>query len=162
MSKITLASVTSILTLSSAIAEVNQPVAMPAQQTTNMADLSYAFGDSQDLQIQVMTQQEMDETERAIAPVYAIGVFMLNTGRFIATKYVSRSVAVNAARKGSNVMVRGTSQQARNLARQAYGNNNVTRHDPSGHKSHVDYSHYQPTIRNGNNGHIFYGKRYPR
>ena len=59
-------------------------------------------------------------------------------------------------------MVRGTSQQARSLARQAYGKNNVTRHGPSGHKSHVDYSHYQPTKRNGNNGHVFYGNRYRR
>lgn len=59
-------------------------------------------------------------------------------------------------------MARRTSQQARSLARQAYGKNNVTRHGPSGHKSHVDYSHYQPTKRDGKNGHIFYGNGYRR
>lgn len=41
MLKMTVASVTSILTLSSAMAEVNQPIAVPVAQT---ADLSYAFG----------------------------------------------------------------------------------------------------------------------
>lgn len=152
----------------SAMAEVTQPVNTPQVDAVvfnndlNNTDLSYAFGGSQDLQVQAMTEQQMNDTEGAVAPVYALGAFMMGTGRFVATRYVSRSVAANAARNGSNVMVRGTSQQARSLARQAYGKNNVTRHGPSGHKSHVDYSHYQPTIRNGNNGHIFYGKRYPR
>lgn len=154
----------------SAMAEAANPVntATPSTEAVvfnnhlDTADLNHAFGGSQDLQIQAMTSQEMDETQGAIAPAYALGVFMMGTGRFIATRYVSRSVAVNAARNGNNVMVRGTSQQARSLARQAYGKNNVTRHGPSGHKSHVDYSHYQPTKRNGNNGHIFYGNRYHR
>lgn len=103
----------------------------------------------------------MAETEGAVAPLYAVGVFAMSAGRFIATRYVSRNIAANAARNGCNVMCYGTSQQARSLANQAYGRGNVTRHGPSEHQKHVDYSHYQPTIRkiNGveNKGHIFYG-----
>lgn len=71
----------------------------------------------------------------------------MGTGRFIATRYVPRNVAANAARNGCNVMCYGTSQQARSLANQAYERGNVTRHGPSGHQKHVDYSHYQPTTR---------------
>lgn len=120
-SKITVASVTSILTLSSAMAEVNQPIAVPVAQTTNIVDLSYAFGDSQDLQIQAMTQQEMDETEGAVAPLVA-GILMggatsawmnhgmsyLKTGRLASTK--STAIATGAGMVGgayTNVMLRG-------------------------------------------------------
>lgn len=131
-------------------------------QPTQEADLSFAFDDTQNLQAVVMTDSQMQETEGAVAPIYALGVFAMNTGRFIATRYVSRNIAANAARSGCNVMCYGTSQQARSLANQAYGRGNVTRHGPSGHQKHVDYSHYQPTNRNGNNGHIFYGDRFIR
>ena len=169
MSKIAVASLASTCLTVSAMAEVTQPaLTTPSTEAVvfnnhlDTADLNYAFGGNQDLQVQAMTSQEMDETQGAVVPAYALGVFMMGTGRFIATRYVSRSVAVNAARNGNNVMVSGTSQQARSLARQAYGKNNVTRHGPSDHRSHVDYSHYQPTKRNGNNGHIFYGNRYHR
>ena len=73
MSKITIASAASILTLSSAMAEVSQPIAVPVAQP---ADLSYAFDDNQNLQIKAMTQQEMDNTEGAVAPIAAYGIRM--------------------------------------------------------------------------------------
>lgn len=54
---------------------VTQPVmTTPSAETVvfnnhlNNADLSYAFGGRQDLQVPVMTSQEMDETQGAIAP----------------------------------------------------------------------------------------------
>lgn len=57
------------------MAEVANPVntATPSTEAIannhlNTADLNYAFGDSQDLQVQAMTQQEMDETQGAVAP----------------------------------------------------------------------------------------------
>lgn len=95
--KILVASLVSTCLTVSAMAEVAQPaIATPSTETIvfnnhlDTADLNSAFGGSQDLQVQAMTSQEMDETEGAIAPAYALGVFMMGTGRFIATKYVSR------------------------------------------------------------------------
>ncbi|WP_435931742.1 hypothetical protein ACSF86_00290 [Moraxella bovoculi] len=135
-------------------------------QFSEATDLLFAFDDTQNLQAVVMTDSQMQETEGKVAPVYALGVFTMSTGRFIATRHVSRNIAANAARSGCNVMCYGTSQQAKSLANQAYGRGNVTRHGPSGHQKHVDYSYYQPTVRkmNGmeNKGHIFYGDRYRR
>lgn len=117
MSKIVVVSLASTLTVS-AMAEVNQPIAVPVAQTT---DLSYAFGDNQDLQIQAMTQQEMDETQGAVAPLVA-GILMggatsawmnhgmsyLKTGRLASTK--STAIATGAGMVGgayTNVMLRG-------------------------------------------------------
>lgn len=40
------------------------------------ADLNYAFGGNQDLQVQAMTSQEMDNTEGAVAPIAAYGIRM--------------------------------------------------------------------------------------
>lgn len=55
----------------SAMAEVTQPVSTPQAEAVvfnndlNNTDLSYAFGDSQDLQVQAMTNQQMAETQGA-------------------------------------------------------------------------------------------------
>ena len=128
-------------------------------------DLAFAFGGnavSHDLgDIALLSSQEMMETEGEVFPLYAIGVFAVHTGRFIATRYVSRTIAANAARSGCNVMCYGSAQQARSLATQAYGRGNVLRHGPSGHRGHVDYSHFQSLSRS-RSGHIFYGSRFPR
>jgi hypothetical protein len=137
------------------------PVSTPLPQFT-AADTQMLFAqDTMPMQLAVLSQQEMMETEGAVLPLYAVGVFAAHTGRFIATQYVSRTIAANAARSGCNVMCYGTAQQARSLATQAYGRGNVMRHGPSHHTKHVDFSHFQS--RSGSpSGHIFYGQRFPR
>ncbi|WP_435938907.1 hypothetical protein ACSF85_00330 [Moraxella bovoculi] len=171
MKKLSTLALTATIATAPAFAETTVYQTIPStapsvELSTQTTDLSFAFDDVENLQAVAMTDSEMQETEGAIAPVYALGVFAMSTGRFIATRYVSRNIAANAARSGCNVMCYGTSQQAKSLANQAYGRGNVTRHGPSGHQKHVDYSHYQPTVRkmNGveNKGHIFYGDRYRR
>lgn len=137
----------------------------PLQAATPLStvELNTIFDSSQldNLQATELSNQEMKDTQGAVLPLYALGIFAMGTGRFIATQYVSRTIAVNAARSGCNVMCYGTAQQARNLATQAYGPGNVMRHGPSHHQRHVDYSHFQS--RTGTpSGHIFYGKNYPR
>lgn len=146
MSKITVASVTSILTLSSAMAEVNQPIAVPAPQTTNIVDLSYAFGDNQALQIQAMTQQEMDETEGAVAPLVAVGV-MTGT-RFIAQRWVTQKVAQNMVKRGATNIMAPNRSVAKNIA----GRNPIREYHPGDGSR---YTHYHPNPRNGS--HIWYG-----
>ncbi|OOS22484.1 hypothetical protein B0682_01420 [Moraxella lincolnii] len=75
MSKIAVASLASTLTVS-AMAEVTQPaLTTPSTESSteavvfnnqlDTADLNYAFGGNQDLQVQAMTSQEMDETQGA-------------------------------------------------------------------------------------------------
>ncbi len=166
MKAVTVVALSSTMAIAPAMA--NTPV--QTHQTTDnvrVNNLHYAFGEGQDLsKITPMTEKEMQETEGAIAPaVYAIGALAVRTGVFVARQYVSKRQAINLAKRGYNIHAKSRSQ-AKNIANQAYGRNNVTRHGPSGHKKHVDYSHYQPTNRkfNGttNNGHIFYGKNYPR
>lgn len=170
MKKLSILALTATIATAPAFAETTVYQTIPSTtpsvelstQPTQATDLSFAFDDTQNLQAVVMTDSQMQETEGAVAPIYALGVFAMNTGRFIATHYVSRNITANAARSGCDVMCYGTSQQARSLANQAYGRGNVTRHGPSGHQKHVDYSHYQPINRNGNNGHIFYGDGFIR
>ncbi|AKG16373.1 hypothetical protein [Moraxella bovoculi] len=45
-----------------------------SSQTTQATDLSFAFEDIQNLQAVAMTDSEMQETEGAVAPIYALGV----------------------------------------------------------------------------------------
>lgn len=72
MSKIAVASLASTCLTVSAMAEVTQPaLTTPSTEAVvfnnhlDTADLNYAFGGNQDLQVQAMTSQEMDETQGA-------------------------------------------------------------------------------------------------
>lgn len=76
MSKIAVASLASTCLTVSAVAEVTQPaLTTPSTESSteavvfnnhlDTADLNYAFGGNQDLQVQAMTSQEMDETQGA-------------------------------------------------------------------------------------------------
>lgn len=132
----------------------------------NKQDMAFAFADSSlnhamgDMAL--LSNQEMMETDGNGLPLFAIGHFFRETGRFIATRYVSRNAAAKAVRSGCGVMCYGSAQQAKSLGRQAFGKN-LMRHGPSHHKnSHVDYSHFQSIMRKPSQGHIFYGSRFPR
>ncbi|PNK59859.1 hypothetical protein [Psychrobacter sp. FDAARGOS_221] len=66
------------------------------QTTSNLAvqpsaDLSYAFDDSQDLQVMAMTNQEMEETEGAFIPI------ILNVGGRFVTSQLAKHYISNAA-----------------------------------------------------------------
>lgn len=102
------------------MAEVASPVntAIPSTEVVvfnnylNNADLNYAFGGSQDLQVQAMTNQELDETQGAVAPVVVYG--LLAAGGRIAyvgiTKDLARRTAQHAATKSfSGVKLLGSS-----------------------------------------------------
>ncbi|MFC0821188.1 hypothetical protein [Moraxella marmotae] len=83
ISKIITAFLVVTSTISSTMAEVNQPIATPVTQTAEMIDLSYAFGSSDNLSLRVMTQQEMDETQGAaiwFTPAIAGGARFTLTG----------------------------------------------------------------------------------
>ena len=144
-------------------------IQMSMAQGLSAGDMAFAFGGGvepgavQEVQRstpapQMLSMEEMEATEGEALPLFALGA--LHAGRWVTTRYVSRTIAANAARSGCNVMCFGTSQQARSLATQAYGRGNVLRHGPSGHaRSPVHYSHYQ-SLSGSPRGHIFYGSRW--
>lgn len=123
MSKILVLSLASTVTLS-AIAEVNQPTAMPVVKDV---DLSYAFGDDvQDLQILAMTSQEMDETQGAalwFAPAIAGGV------RFVLTGFTRHGLNQAISRQGvgvSNKAILNTMRNPTKITSQPGGVNKFT------------------------------------
>ncbi|HGO7595429.1 TPA: hypothetical protein ACLA17_002038, partial [Neisseria meningitidis] len=89
------------------------------------------------MQLAELSQKEMKETEGAAAPLVAIGI--LHAGRFLAQRWVTQRVAAQALSRGANVYAR-TSQQARAVANQAWGRQNVIRHGQK--EIHSNYSHF--------------------
>ena len=135
---------------------VAQPV---LASTLNNDDMAFAFGDSpavsSDLgEMALLSDQEMKDTEGDALPA----LIVWNGVRWVVTRYVCSRVAVSALRRGCSIHCSRASQ-ARSLARQAYGRNNILRHGPNGHRrTPVHYSHYQ--AQRGFSGHAFYGRHW--
>ncbi len=106
------------------------------------------------MQLAELSQKEMKETEGAAAPLVAIGI--LHAGRFLAQRWVTQRVAAQALSRGANVYAR-TSQQARAVANQAWGRQNVIRHGQK--EIHSNYSHFQNSSQKIR-GHAFYGNKH--
>ncbi|ARB72058.1 TPA: hypothetical protein WH558_000628 [Neisseria meningitidis] len=106
------------------------------------------------VQLAELSQKEMKETEGAAAPLVAIGI--LHAGRFLAQRWVTQRVAAQALSRGANVYAR-TSQQARAVANQAWGRQNVIRHGQK--EIHSNYSHFQNSSQKIR-GHAFYGNKH--
>ena len=121
----------------------------------NSDDLTFAFGESSDFgEMTLLSDQEMKDTEGDALPA----LIVWNGARWVVTRYVSNRVAVSALRRGCSIYCSRASQ-ARSLARQAYGRNNILRHGPNGHRrTPVHYSHYQ--AKRGFSGHAFYGRHW--
>lgn len=127
-----------------------------AQSSDNQAFEAQVFHNetAQPMQLGELSAQEMKETEGAVAPLVAIGV--LHGGRFIAQRWVTQRVAAQALAKGGNVYAK-TSQQARAVANQAWGRQNVLRHGKK--ELHSNYSHFQ-NVSQKHRGHAFYGNKH--
>ncbi len=120
------------------------PVASPTKVSSDIAD--FAFGNEQNLQVQSMSQREMEDTEGAIAPLVAIGV--MAGGRFIVQRWVTQSVAKNLVSKGATNVMAPTKSIAKNIA----GKKPIREYHAGGGDR---YSHYHPDPRNGS--HVWYG-----
>ncbi|WP_205527008.1 hypothetical protein [Moraxella bovoculi] len=162
MKKLSILALTATIATAPAFAETTVYQTIPSTtpsielstQTTQTTDLSFAFEDAENLQTKEMTTTEMQETEGAVAPLVAIGV--IHGGRFIAQRWVTQRVASAALSKGANIYARN-SQQAKAIANQAWGRQNIIRHGKK--ELHSNYSHYQHTNQKYR-GHAFYGKRH--
>ena len=99
-------------------------------------------------------ENQVFHTEGAAAPLVAIGI--LHAGRFLAQRWVTQRVAAQALSRGANVYAR-TSQQARAVANQAWGRQNVIRHGQK--EIHSNYSHFQNSSQKIR-GHAFYGNKH--
>lgn len=119
----------------SAMAEIAQPIVTPTIEATvsdnslGDTDLNYAFGDSQSLQVNAMTRQEMNDTEGAVAPVVVYGLIAGGRIAYVGiTKNLARRTAQHAATKNfSRVKILGSSP-TRNGAR-VIEQNNINRYN---------------------------------
>lgn len=116
------------------------------------------------MELAELSQEEMKETEGAMAPLVALG-YLTRIGTFVAARYATPRVAASLLRNGSYQAAHvARANQAKNLAAQVHGRNNILRHGPSGHvNGTVNYSHYQVAKPNLNlsssRAHIFYGRQ---
>jgi len=111
------------------------------------ADAALLFEqDTQSLQLATLSDQEMRETEGAIAPLVYIGA--MAGGRFIIQRVVTQKVAQNMVKRGATNVLAPNRSVAKNIA-----GRNATReyHPGAGDR----YTHYHPNPRNGS--HIWYG-----
>jgi len=123
------------------------------------ADMQALFVPSTEpLRVAVLSAQEMEETQGAVAPLVAIGV--MHAGRFIATRYVSQSLATRMVQSGSRQVVshsgsvRGVMAATAQQANQIAGRGAVREfHAGSGAR----FTHFHPASRNG--AHVWFGRR---
>lgn len=112
------------------------------------------------LQLAELSDQEMKETEGAVAPLVAVGV--MTAGRFIVQRMVTQSVAKSMVRSaGSNAFRQsntwGVMARSRSQAKAILGNKPGVKpirefHAGSGQR----FTHYHTNPRNG--AHVWYGK----
>jgi len=103
--------------------------------------------DSHSPQLAALSNQEMRETEGAIAPLVYVGIMM--AGRFIIQRAVTQRIAQNMVRSGAANILAPNRAIARNIA----GRNPIREFHPGPGSR---YTHYHPNPRNGS--HIWYGK----
>lgn len=116
---------------------------------------NHIFEPSENLVVQELSQQEMKETEGAVAPLVAVGIMV--AGRFIIKKWVSQSVArsmvqsagTNVARQGE---VWGVMAKTRSQAAAIAGKNGIREYHVG---AGARYTHYHTNTRNG--AHVWYG-----
>lgn len=117
------------------------------------------------LQLAELSKQEMKETEGAAGPLVVGLGYLAKSGTFVATRYATPRVAANLLRNGSYQAAHvARANQAKSLAAQVHGRNNILRHGPSGHVNKpVNYSHFQAAKPNPNlsssRAHVFYGRQ---
>lgn len=156
-----------ITTLAISIATIaTQTMAQqPLQAVTPLStvELNTIFNASQfeNLQAIELSNQEMKDTQGAIAPLVAVGV--LTASRFIVQRYVSQSAAVSIARQGGGAFLQTqTRQQAAQIAKAASQNPNLIRQElhMATPRTPIQFNHYHPS---NSNAHIIYGSpRYYR
>jgi len=112
------------------------------------ADMQALFGASdKPMQLAALSQQEMRETEGAVAPLVAIGV-MTGT-RFIAQRWVTQRVAQTMVQRGATNVWAPNRSIANNIAGRG-----AIREFHAGPGAR--YTHFHTSNRNGS--HVWYGR----
>lgn len=146
LSKFLVISLATAVFSTSSIASTHQLTKLSSTGVLSIDELQYAFGGNQEVDIKLMTNQEMIETEGAIAPLVAVGV--MTGARFIAQRWVTQKVAQNMVRKGATNILAPNRAVAKRIA----GNNPIREYHPGPGSR---YTHYHPNPRNGS--HVWYG-----
>lgn len=136
-------------------APIDTPLVEPLPQFT-AADTQMLFEqDAMPMQLAALSQLEMKETEGAAPPLFWAAGVVITRGiaHYVPRGVISSNQAVNVARNGGQVFS-NNARAAQQVANNAYGRGNVTFHNA--HKpSPIFRPHFQPTVRAGNNSHIF-------
>jgi hypothetical protein len=127
-----------------------------AQAAFSAADFESLFvkGDAP-VQVAALSAKEMSETEGAAAPVIWLAGSVIVRGalHYFPRHTISQGQAVNTLRHGGSVIA-NNQRFANQLANNAWGKNNVIRHQPHG-SSRIFNPHFQHTNRN-QPGHVFW------
>ncbi len=121
-------------------------VAAPLPQFTATETQMLFEQDAKPMQLAALSQQEMKETEGAVAPLVAIG--FMTASRFIVQRYVTQSVARSMVQSGAHGVMANTRAQASNIA-----GRNAIREFHAGPGAR--YTHFHTANRNGS--HVWYG-----
>lgn len=131
----------------------------PLQVSTplNTVELNTIFDESQlqNLQATELSNQEMKDTQGAIAPLVAVGI--MAGGRFIVQRYVTQSIARSMVQSAGNNAIRqnqiwGVMANTRSQASNIVGRNGIREfHQGAGQR----FTHYHTSNRNG--AHVWYG-----
>ena len=125
--------------------------------STNTVVLNNIFDTAQleNLQVSELSNQEMKDTQGAVAPLVAIGI--MAGGRFIAQRYVTQNIARSMVQSAGNNAIRqnqvwGIMANTRSQASNIVGRNGIREfHQGSGQR----FTHYHTADRNG--AHVWYG-----
>ena len=131
----------------------------PLQAATPLStvELNTIFDESQlqNLQATELSNQEMKDTQGAIAPLVAVGI--MAGGRFIVQRYVTQSIARSMVQSAGNNAIRqnqiwGVMANTRSQASNIVGRNGIREfHQGAGQR----FTHYHTSNRNG--AHVWYG-----
>lgn len=137
-----------VLFISTALAFSNEAQKFSSSPQFSSTDMQILFEqDGNPIQLVILSQQEMRETEGVAAPLVAIGV-MTGT-RFIVQRYVTQKVARQMIQRGATNIVAPN----RSVAQRIAGRGAIREfHAGSGAR----YTHFHPINRNGS--HIWYGR----
>ncbi|RKG33313.1 hypothetical protein [Acinetobacter rongchengensis] len=130
---------------------------LQASTTLNTVELNTIFDASQfeNIQATELSNQEMKDTQGAIAPLVAVGI--MAGGRFIVQRYVTQSIARSMVQSAGNNAIRqnqiwGVMANTRSQASNIVGRNGIREfHQGAGQR----FTHYHTSNRNG--AHVWYG-----
>ena len=143
-------------TLPAELPELPAALALTPPEPFSAADMQALFVPGHEpLRVAVLSPQEMEETKGAAVPLFwAAGALVVRGAtHFVPRAAISSNQATRLASAGKPVFTNNV-RAGQQVANQAFGRGNVTFHNAH-RASPIFRPHFQPTVRHGNQSHIF-------